>query len=200
MPLLLAENIFNLNFDINDRGRQIVIRDTTTLAGPTPYPNPPQATAASLQASALSGVTQVAIAGDQINGRLIAGDQFTLGSDPTIYTVGNQVLAAGNAFAVVTFTPALPKNYSAGTEVTFIFAADTILTALMTGYPARLINGTTIQTQDQKVRFMASAVSFRPTTGMKMIVVSTGDSYSFVDVHDIEVQGAVYAWSCQARR
>jgi hypothetical protein len=200
MGLLLAENIFNLNFDINDRGRQIVIRDTTNIAGPTPYPNPPQATPSSLQTAALSGDTEVAIAGDQINGRLIAGDEFTLGSDPTIYTVTAPNNAQNNAFTAVSITPSLVAGYAEGVAVNFIWSADTLLMALMTSYPARLVNGTTIQTQDQKVRFMASAVPFRPTTTMKMIVVGTGDTYSLIAVHDVEVQGAVYAWSCQARR
>lgn len=72
---------------MRSRGEQLAIRRISILAGPEPFKNPPDVSAdlAVTAVSTHTGQVYLGITGGTITGRLIAGDQLTIGS--TVLTV-----------------------------------------------------------------------------------------------------------------
>jgi hypothetical protein len=196
MGVLETEIVYNFGQMIADMGRAVTVRQVTTLAGPAALPNPPSYAGLVVNGAALAGAAVVNFRGTQINGRLLAGDTFTVGANT--YTVNGGVNAASNHFTAVGFAPALAAPLADGDPVALTFAADVTLNALASSFPARAVNGTTIQATDQQVRFRASDIPWQPTITDKIIL--GGDQYSVVTVRSLEIQGVVYAYALQARR
>ncbi len=195
---LEQEIVYDLAAMIADQGMPIVVRNFTTLPGSPPYPNPPTTLGLTVNGAFGLGVTSINFSGSLVNGRLIAGDSFFLGADPTVYTISAPLNAASNGFTGVAFAPGLVVAATNGESVAFTFSADTTLPALVTSFPSRLINGVTIQASDKLVRFLASGLSFNPTITDKLILF--GEVYSIINPRPIQVQGTIFAWACQARK
>lgn len=195
--ILEAENAYDLTKLIKELGRAVTYRDLTVKTGPSPAANPPQLTALVASGAASPGAATINLRATYASGRLIAGDVLTIGAHQ--YTVGSEIIAASNAFAAVPISPTLIGSVSDGTAVATTFSADHIVTALVTSYPSRMVNGTSILQTDRQVRFLASDLAGL-TPGLTDKVLIGGDVYSIIDVKSAELQGVVYSWFCQARR
>lgn len=196
--ILIGEAIYNLSALITEYGRSATIRQLTTLPGPQPYPNPPSGSGFAVDGARSIGDTSVSIRGVRINGRFIAGDQFFFGASPTVYTVSADTSSSGGAFTAVPFTPALTDALDDGTGVYVVYVADTALNVLLTSYPARLINNTTIQQDDLQIRWPVSALPYIPVATDKVFIGA--DQYSIIRPHTVELGGQTYAISCQIRK
>jgi len=197
--LLESESVYDLAQMIGDQGMSVVIRNLTTVTGPQPYPNPPSLSADfAVSGTAALHATSITFAGSLVNGRLLAGDAFKLGTDPTLYTIGTLIQSSRNAFTGVSFSPGLVHAATNGESVAFTFSADTTVPALVTSFPSRLVNGTTIQASDKQVRFLASSLSYEPVVTDKIFMF--GEVYSIVNPRPIQIQGVIWAWACHVRK
>jgi hypothetical protein len=193
------ETAYQLAQLIAELGRGVVFRNLTVKPGASPAPNPPQLTGLAVNALTALGAGAITLKATFASGRLIVGDKFTIAGDATVYTVTGEVIAASNSFAAVPISPVLAQAAAANAVVTPIFVADFPIRALVTAFPARLINGTSIQVTDRQVRFLASTISgIEPAVTDKILIGS--DSYSIVAPKSAELQGVVYSWFCQVRR
>lgn len=197
--VLEGEMVYDLAAMIADQGMNVVIRNLTTITGPQPYPNPPSFSSDfSVSGGAALHATSITFDASLVNGRLLAGDAFKLGADPTLYTIGTTIQSSANAFTGVSFTPMLAVAATDDESVGFTFSADTTVLALVTSFPSRLINGTTIQASDKQVRFLASSLSYAPVITNKIFMF--GEVYSIVNPRPIQVQGTIFAWACHVRK
>jgi len=199
MSVLEGEMVYDLAAMIGDQGMNVVVRNLTTVTGPQPYPNPPSYSEDfAVSGGAAPHATSITFAAKLVNGRLLAGDTFQLGSDPTVYTVATTIQSSANAFTGVAFTPGLAVAATNGESVTFAFSADTTVPALVTSFPSRLVNGTTIQASDKQVRFLASGLPYAPVATDKIFMF--GEVYSIVNPRPIQIQGTIFAWACHVRK
>ena len=199
MGVLEGEMVYDLAAMIGDQGMNVVVRNLTTVTGPQPYPNPPSLSSNfAVSGGASIHATSITFAGSLVNGRLLAGDKFTLGASPTVYTIGTTIQSSANAFTGVVFSPGLSVAATDGESVAFTFSADTTVPALVTSFPSRLVNGTTIQASDKQVRFLASSLSYAPVVTDKVFMFS--EAYSIVNPRPIQVQGTIFGWSLHVRK
>lgn len=193
---------------INIAGATISYTAVTTLDDANPAPNPPQLEDVVLSSAFGQGSTSVDMSGNLITGRLIEGDQFQIAGDDTTYTVQAQVISpvTEDTFTGVTISPALAQDEADGAAVTFTsFAATTTgLLALVSDFPAYLINGTSVQSKDHRVRFLADAFSSLPgfsgTPAMgDKITMPDGEVQQVIKISHLEVRGIHYGWALQVR-
>ena len=194
----IEEEQYALSNLVYELGRIVTLRDTTLVNGSNPYPNPPVNSGLVVSGTNASGASSINLRATNVNGRVIAGDEFLLGTDAQVYTATGAVQSSSNAFASIPITPDLAVTHSDGEAVVPTWDADTSLLALVTSFPAFMVNDTSIQVTDKQVRFIASLISFTPTDTMKMFIGS--DQYSIITVKAIECQGITYGWTCHCRR
>lgn len=206
---LATELAYGLAQLIAEQRATITYRRVTTLAGSNPAPNPPNVEQLVVAGTTLSGSTAINFRALVLTGRLLAGDTFQIAGDPMGYTVTAQTISPPPAETLtgVPFAPSLQRNAADGAAVTLTFAADTLLQGLLTNYPAHLINGETILQDDHQLRFLASALPFRPTAG-DVVLFHAGIDVLFhagidvgkvIRVKHMENQGTLYGWSLQVR-
>lgn len=192
-----AEQAYNLAQMIADYGSAVIVRNVTTLTGPSPSPNPPNVSGLVVSGTAAIGASLVTLRATRATGRLLAGDVLRFAGDARAYAVTAPVIAVTNGFSLVPITPALVSNLTDGQALTLTFSADVAVQAFVTSYPARLVNGTSIQNGDIKVRLLVSSLPFVPAVTDKIFVGV--NSYSIVNVHTMDLQGVGYGYSLQAR-
>lgn len=195
--IIEAELAYNLAQMITDYGTPVTVRRVTTLTGPAPAPNPFVLNGLIANGSFLLGATTVSLKATQLNGRLIAGDAIQFTGDATKYVVGSQIISAANGLASITIAPGLAVAVTNGESANVLFSADVSVSAFVTSYPTRLVNGTSIQNGDLKVRMLASALTYEPKATDKILLGA--NSYSIVNVKSMDIQGAPYGYSLQAR-
>ena len=179
-------------------GQTITLRNVSVLAGANPFPNPPIYAGLVVNGNNPQNSASINLRATNANGRFVKGDTLALGADPTVYTVTADTNSTGNLFNAVPITPNLAQQRLDGDAAVPTFLNDITAQALVTSFPARLVNGTSIQMTDKQIRFLASAISFTPSTTDKVFI--GGDQYSIITVKPISVQGKVYAYSCHLRR
>lgn len=207
MGTLANSMAYGLRQLLSIQGGAITFRHRTTLSGGNPSPNPPIYIAPIVNGATLAGASTIDFSvdytqGGVFTGRLIAGDTFEVAGDPTIYTVTADTVSpsTSDTLTTVPFTPVLALNAADGAAVTFGFAADTPnIPALITDYPSRLIDGSSIQEKDHQIRFLASdLVGVEPLAG-DQIILPGGDIAEVIAVSHMEVQGSHYGWSVHVR-
>ncbi len=192
-----AELAYNLAQMIADNGSLVTMRNLTTVSGPSPAPNPPNVSGLVVSGTAAIGASVVTLRATRATGRFVSGDVLKFGTDAQAYAVTAPVTAAANGFAAVPIAPPLVIAVTDGEALVVTYSADTVVMAFVTSYPARLVNGTSIQNGDIKVRLLASSIPFLPAVTDKIFVGA--NSYSIVDVHSMDSQGVLYGYSLQAR-
>lgn len=201
---LADEMAFGLRALIAEQGGPVVLRNKTKLNGPNPGMNPPTYDSLVIQGTVAGGAGSVVMAGSPFTGRFVSGDQFTIAGNTTVYTVNADCLSPTTADTVtVTFTPVLAAQAADGAVVTVTkFAADTTLNAVATDFPGRLIDGTSIQAKDQKVRFLASDLpnGVLPSIGDMMLLANGTDPTTIIFPDGMSTHGVTYGWACQVRR
>src|SRR5580700_1979537 len=159
--MLVVEVAYGLLSLIRSSGGLITYTSVTTLENSAnPAPNPPTMQGLVVADNAAMGAELINFSADILTGRLVAGDSFTVPGDPTVYTVGSQVVSPLTAPTLtnVPFTPGLAEAVLAGVVPTFAFASTFTVRASITGFPAVLINGTSVQQHDKRIRMLIDGV------------------------------------------
>lgn len=211
--MLVTELAYGLLSLIRSNGGLITYTNVTTIDNAAnPAPNPPTMMGLVVADNALEGAVTINFSADVLTGRLIAGDTFQVPGDPTIYTVGSQVISPLTAQTLtgVPFTPGLAEPVSADAVPTFTFAATFTVRASITGFPAILINGTSIQQHDKRIRMLIDGVlpgevpnSFPAGVTANigdLVTLSDGAIYKVIRKDHPEMQGINYGWSLQLRQ
>lgn len=208
MPVQVAAETYNLRQLIYKRGEPVQIINRTTLTGANPAPNPPTAEGLVVNGATAHGATTISFRASVLTGRLISGDQFTIAGDSQVYTVNAQAISPPTADILtgVTFSPGIvPVGGEAdGAAVTLIpSAVVSVPMALVTHYPPALITGNTtgILMTDRRVRVLTSDLgSLVPLPGMLVILTTSGETYSILNVKTVRDAGTVFAYFMQVRR
>lgn len=127
--------------------KTITFRRMVTLTGANPARNPVDGSI-TVQTTALIGATSITLTAPSGNWFLEVGDKFTVAGDTTIYTVTARNTAASGKFTGVAFSPALVKDATAGAVVTMTWANDYAVSAIVSRYDSKMIDGTTITNRD----------------------------------------------------
>jgi hypothetical protein len=209
---LAAEVAYGLSVLIATQGGMCVYTSVTTIPqNANPAPNPPTIMAPIVAAPALSGATSINFSAAILTGRLVAGDSFMVPGDDTEYVVDAPVISPVTAPTLtgVTFSPPLLEDVAQGTVPIFAFQAAFPLMALITDFPAFLVNGGSIQQKDHKVRFLIDGVlpgdvpssypaGITPNIG-DTVDLPDGQTYKVIRTSHLEVQGVHYGYSMQVR-
>lgn len=198
---LSDEMAYGLSQLINIQGGIISYTSVTTLTGANPAPNPPTIEQVVVNGAVLAGVSAISFRGDVIVGRLLVGDKFQIAGDPTTYTVTSPVTSPVTTMTIgpVSFAPTLVDNAADGAEITFTFSATQAnVLALITDFPAHLINGTSVQSKDHRVRMLASTLNATPIIGDE-VQLADGLVQKVIRISHMEIQGVHYGWSLQVR-
>lgn len=176
------------------RGTLIALRRVTTAAGPDPLTNPPVAIGVVIDGAAQAGALTINLRGDEVAGQLAVGDVLTIAGET--YAVRAAVAADGAGFRSVLIDPPLIGAVADGAPVGFDWAADLAVYAIIDGYPARLVDGSRIQSRDLQVQVPAVGL---PEPLMTWKLVINADVRSIVSVAPVYVGGTVTKWMVQAR-
>lgn len=188
---------------IKTQGGTITYTNVTSLANQTnPGVNPPTVQNLVVNGATLTGAGSINFEAAILTGRLITGDSFTIAGDPTVYTLTADALSplTGPTLSGVAFTPTLAHDAADQAAVTLTFSAQYTFQAIVTDFPAYLVNGTSIQSKDHKVRALASSFlgGHDPTIG-DIVQMPSGEVQKVFRVTHMESQGVHYGWSLQVR-
>lgn len=180
-------------------GATAVIRHLSRSIGPAPVVNPPTVETPSVKADAAAGATTISIAAGSADGQLVVGDQIIIGSVPYVVQANTAALplASGPGFASVPIQPALMTPVTAGTPVTFSFAADESVYVSPGAVPLGITNGSSILAGDLMVKISSWNLSTAPTPDDVLLL--NGQTYAIVSVTPIFAAGAVAGFTLQAR-
>ncbi len=196
---LVAELTYGLKQLIAAQGGTITFRHRTTLSGPNPAPNPPTYIALVVDGLTALGASLINMRTDPtqggvFTGRLIAGDTFTVSGDPAIYTVSAPAISPSGVDTVpaVPFTPPLVQAAPDGAAVSLAFVADAAnIPASITGFSQILIDGSTVQEADRRIRFLASSLpGVTPRVGDLVMVEELASEV--IAAAAMEIDGIVY--------
>ena len=199
---LADEMAYGLAQLIDVQGGSVTYTNVTTLPGTNPAPNPPTAFVLTVDGTTAMGLSAINLKAQILTGRLIIGDKFTIAGDTTVYTVGAQVLSplATPTLPGVTFTPPLAMSEADGSAVALYPKATFSIAALITDFPAILVNGTSIQSKDHKIRVLASSLpsGVIPNIG-DLVTLPDGEIQKVIRISHMEVQGVHYGYALQVR-
>ena len=170
-------------------GQMVTLRKTTSVFDPTTgvnAANPASTSALMVMGAASGGATTINLDAAAVTGRLVAGDTFTIAGDATVYTLDGAVNASANAFAGVTFTPALALAAADNAAVTVSFAADHAVKAAVRDFKPQEIIGLVAQ-GDRQVRIAANDLTVTPARHDKLII--SGAEFTILDVETRAVRG-----------
>ncbi len=183
---------------IDRAGQTVTLRKVTSdydVATGVNAVNPPSTPTLKVNGTTASGLTTIALDATTVTGRLIVGDSFLISGDATVYTLTNNVNAASNGFAGVTFTPALALEAADDADVTVTFSADHSVKASVRSFGPKEIIGL-IQQGDREVRMASLTVT--PARGDKITIgaedwnIENVDTRNFAGddvLHIIQVRG-----------
>ncbi|MBF0560723.1 MAG: hypothetical protein HQL37_01655 [Alphaproteobacteria bacterium] len=183
-----------------DIGSVVTLRKRTSLGGPDPAINPVTGTV-TVAAAALVGAASVTLNAPPGNWFLAAGDQFSIAGTTTVYTVTAQSIAASGVFSGVAVTPVLASAAAAGALVSFIFAGDYSVAAVVSRYRDEMINGTLVTASDINVVMPVMDLFGRaiPVPSTEDRVIVGGISRAVLTVGTTRVAGAALAYDVQLR-
>lgn len=170
-------------------GQMVTLRKTTSVFDPTSgvnAVNPASTSALMVMGAASAGATTINLDAAAVTGRLIAGDSFTIAGDATVYSLDAAVNANANAFAGVTFTPALALAAADNAAVTVSFTADHPVKAAVRAYKPEEIVGL-VQQGDRQVRIAANDLDLTPARLDKLII--SGNEFTIEHVETRAVRG-----------
>lgn len=165
--------------------------------------NPPIGTGFTVATAASAGASAVSIKSGFAQGKLAAGDKFTIAGNATQYTVaapGTQ--ASGNTFTAVPITPVLAANAALNAAVTFDFARDYTVRASIAGYDAKELQGS-VQVGDRRLVILQSAFDAAGMTDDPKAtdkVTFENQTYNVIRATAIYQAGTAYAWDLQLRQ
>lgn len=184
-------------YNIHKVGKQMTYRRVTKSSGPNPKLNPPLAVAPTVNGNFLTGVS--AIDFDEVSGRVVPGDKFTISGDATVYTITNTVDDDDSDRLInVKFTPALAKDAADGTAVTFTWAADTQISARVMSYPMNQVDGDNIRLTDLMILIAGTDIDFTPMPGDNILINS--DVIQVLSARPNYVKEMVGDWQVQGRK
>lgn len=170
-------------------GQVVTLRNITSVYDPTTgvnATNPASTGALMVMGGASAGATTINLDAPAVTGRLVAGDTFTIAADTTVYTLANAVNANGNAFAGVTFTPALALAAPDNAAVTVSYGADHLVKAAVRAYKPQEIIGL-VQQGDRQVRIAANDLAVTPARHDKLVI--SGAEATILHVETRAVRG-----------
>ncbi len=179
-------------------GKSVTIRHITKTGTHNPAINPPLFSPVTVNGLTASGATSINLQATVVSGRLIIGDIFNIGDDPTDYTVSADINASSNAFTGVTFTPALTLAAANGASVTFNFLNETTVKGAIQSFPIAQTDGTLIQFGDLRINIPAVSLSFTPIPSDRVIV--DGETYNIVNVMPVYNGSVVVYYGIHARK
>jgi hypothetical protein len=179
---------------VNQRGTLITLRRIAPGTGPAPLVNPPTVENATLATGAASGAQVVDIAA-AASGQLLAGDQIVLNG--AAYTVAGNAPATPAGFVSISLAQPLLTAYSAGTAVSFNFAADQSVYAVIASMPINLVNGSAVIMGDLRVTLAAYTLGAAPKATDQIIF--NGQTYSVIGVMPYFIMGVPMRYDLQAR-
>lgn len=200
MGTLLTALTYGLQAAINASPSNVMFTNRTTLTGANPAPNPILAENLVVDGATLTGSPTISLRADLMVGRLIANDEIMITGDPTAYVVGSQVISptTSDTLTAVPISPTLAMDAADGAIVSILPIAQTSLTALVTHFPAVLINGTTIMETDLRIVLLASSLpGITPIAGDLFLV--EGFNREIIAVTPLSSQGSVYGFRCHVR-
>jgi hypothetical protein len=171
-----------------------------SVSGTGASQNPPSITGAvTLAASAAAGTGAVSLCATYAVGRLLTGDTLTIGA--TVHAVTAPSQASSNSFAAVGIIPALPDAVMAGQGVTLAFARDAAVTAAISGYQARELQGG-VQAGDIRLVLLPGAAAALPEVPKisDIVIVPNIGALRAINVAPLYQGGRVAGWEAQARR
>lgn len=179
----------------------VVFRKMTKLTGPNPAINPIDG-AITVSAPASSGASTITLTAPSGNWFLRVGDKFTIAGNATVYTVTAQKVAASGLFTGVAFTPVLAANASAGAAVTFTWSNDYTVSAVVSPYDDKLIDGTTISYKDHRCYMQAvdqSGTAYPEPTNLDKISIAGGAFRAIGITATVQSGDAATVYDVQAR-
>lgn len=201
MGTLASDMAYGLAQLIKVQGGTVSYTNVTSLTNQqNPGVNPPTVMNLVVNGLTTSGLGLINFRAAILTGRLVAGDKFTIAGDPTVYTLTADALSplTGPTLTGVAFTPVLTTTEADGAAVSLTFSAQYNVQALITDFPAYLINGTSIQSKDHKIRALASAFAQNPVIG-DAVQLPSGEIQKVIRTMHMELQGVHYGWSLQVR-
>ncbi len=175
-------------------GQMVTLRKTTSAFDPTSgvnAVNPASTSALRVMGAASAGATTINLDAAAVTGRLKAGDTFTIVGDATVYTLDGAVNANGNAFAGVTFTPALALAAADDAAVTLSFAADHPVKAAVRAYKPQEIIGLVAQ-GDRQVRIAAKDITVTPERHDRLVIGGAEATILYVETRAVRGVDALH--------
>ena len=170
-----------------------------SVSGQGATQSPPSITGAlTLAAAALAGASAVSVRCTYAVGKLVPGDVLTIGGAD--HTVTTTTQAASNVFSAVGITPALATGAAMGAAVSAQFSRDTEITAAISGYTARELQGG-LQAGDLRIILLpaaANALSEAPKIG-DLVVASFG-TLRVVNASPVYAGSSIAAYEIQCRK
>lgn len=177
-------------------GTPIVLRHLTTSGGATPAQNPPTIKVLVAAGDQPQGSTTLALRAGLLLGEVVAGDQFVIGGNKTLYTATATVIAVDNA-VTLPITPPLGAEITDGTPVATVWSADETVYAVINSFPAIMIDGTLIQQSDLRVTIAALTLRQPPLLTDKLLIGAV--ARSILNVTPFYSAGQVTHYQLQAR-
>lgn len=161
--------------------------------------NPPSVTGAvTIAAPAAAGAGAASLHATYAVGRLLPGDSITIAGQ--VHTVTAPAAASANGFAAVGIAPALGADVAAGQGVDLSFAAEHEITAAISGYQARELQGG-VQAGDLRIVLLPGAVTALPAAPKIGDMVTIGGIALRATVVNPVYSGAgIIAWEVTGRR
>jgi hypothetical protein len=187
---------------VQRRGRQITLRHVTSAGALGP--NPPAILNPMLAGNAAAGASVISIRAIAAFGRIVAGDQITIGSMAPI-AVASDVLSTAApvdpsapwlpGFTSITLAGTLPSAASDGTVIAFTWQSDIPVWCVVGNFDSKL-QPTQLLAGDESVVIPAYGIA-KPSATDQLLI--DGETRTIVEVTQVYQRGLIVAWRVQAR-
>lgn len=173
----------------------ITLRHVLLASGPDPLPNPPRCAALVIVGTPLAGASSITIGSTQLEGRVVAGDIFRVGT--MVLTAAANATSASNQ-VTVTITAPLASGLSAGDAVTPTWVADEEVRAIVTPFSIHQADGSMIEARDYSVVIPAAGLKAvpKPTDRVRL---ADGGWRDIITISPAMVDGASVHYRLQVR-
>lgn len=185
-----------LHQQLKVRGTTVTLRRFSTTTGPKPEPNPPHVEDLKLSGNYSVGVTTINLGATKLHGRILVGDKLRIGDDTYEVSVG--ATAVNNA-ATVTLSSPLLESFLDGEVVTPVWAADSVIPAMINPFGRHLVDGTLIESSDLQVSISLHSLKGVEPKLTDIVILKSGDARRIVAIMPMMVTGEVAGYTLQTR-